>query len=365
MIDLFGMIADTTAATIAEWRDHYGVIPLVLTGGGAIGLIFGVLSERSDYCSRMALVHLMDGTWRKNTSTLLSVMLAMLTALIGVQAVAFSGGVARLDAAISHETDLRVGGIVLGSMLFGMGMVLARGCVSRLLVLTGRGNSRALITVVFLALIAWSSISGILSSPRLALAGLGRVEFSGNHGHGIAIILGFILISGIFYLWPHRGAFKLSDVATSFGIGLLVLAGFLVTGVIGADDFDPVPVEGLRFLQPVAETLSWWTYGTALPLKFGLTVVLGTVLGAGLSALWSGRSKVEGFDDAPHPFQYLIGAGLMGFGGVVSGGCTIGWLLNNASTAHLGVVLAVLGYIAGYKVVHASRGIKGWAKLAV
>ena len=122
-----------------------------------------------------------------------------------------------------------------------------------------------------------------------------------------------------------------------------------MTGVIGADDFDPVPVEGLRFLQPVTETLSYWAYASALPLKFGLGLVVGTVLGAAISAFISGRSHVEGFENAPHPLQYLSGAVLMGFGGVVSGGCTVGWMLNNAATGHIGVVWQFLDMLLAIK----------------
>ena len=115
----------------------------------------------------------------------------------------------------------------------------------------------------------------------------------------------------------------------------------------------------------MTETLSYWAYASALPLKFGLGVVLGTLLGAAVSAWLSGRSAVEGFENAPHPLQYLSGAVLMGFGGVVSGGCTIGWLLNNSATGHLGVGLAILGYVAGYKLTQATRLVRHqWQPLA-
>ena len=340
---------DTLLDLIITWRDEFGVTPLVLAGGGIIGLIFGVFAERSDFCSRMALSHLMDGTWRRNSSSLLIVLIAMTVALIATQAAVYFG-LSGLDQAVSHETDLRLGGIILGSMLFGIGMLLARGCVSRLLVLSGRGNSRAMITIVFLGLVAWSSISGVLSAPRMALAGFGSIPLTVNHTPVISGLIGLGLLLALLILWPHRQGFKPRDAVAPIIIGGLVLAGFLVTAVIGVDDFDPVPVEGLRFLQPVTETLSYWAYASALPLKFGLGLVVGTVLGAAISAFISGRSQVEGFENAPHPLQYLSGAVLMGFGGVVSGGCTIGWMLNNAATGHIGVVLAIFGYVIGYKI---------------
>lgn len=347
------LIMGGIAETVINWREDFGVMPLVLTGGGLIGLIFGIFAERSDFCSRMALVQLMDGTWRRNSSSLLTVLIAILTALTGVQ-LAIYAGLTGLDEAVSHETDLRVGGIILGSVLFGIGMVLARGCVSRLLVLSARGNSRAMISIIFLGLVAWSSISGVLAAPRLALASWGAMSFDANHSLAVSLVLGLGVILTLLILWPYRQNFKPVDVVAPIVIGLLVVVGFWVTAFMGADDFDPVPVEGLRFIQPLAETLSYWAYGSALPLKFGLAIVLGTITGAGLSSFLSKRSRIEGFEDAPHPLQYLFGAVLMGFGGVVSGGCTIGWMLNNASTGHIGVILAVIGYILGYKITQAT-----------
>ena len=343
---------------IIELRDDYGVLPLVLTGGAIIGVLFGICAERSDFCSRTALLSLMDGSYRAAPVPVLTILIAMLVALIGTQTAAILG-LSTLDEAVHHETELRIGGIYLGAALFGAGMILARGCVSRMLVLSARGNIRAVITITFLTLIAWASISGIFATPRIALAGFGAISLPLNHGTSAAFITALPLLA-LLVLW--RGGLRALSVgqwASSIVIGLLVLAGFLVTGLIGADDFDPVPVEGLRFLQPVTESLAWFVYGSALPLKFGLSLVIGTLIGAGLSAQIGRRAALQGFDGAPHPARYLAGASLMGFGGVVSGGCTIGWLLNNAATAHLGVFIAIAGYVTAYKLLSFTK----WAAL--
>lgn len=343
---------------IIELRDDYGVLPLVLTGGAVIGFVFGICAERSDFCSRTALVSLMDGSHRTAPVPVLTILIAMLVALIGTQAAALLG-LSTLDEAVHHETELRIGGIYLGAVLFGAGMILARGCVSRMLVLSARGNLRAVITITFLTLIAWASISGILAVPRIALAGFGAISLPLNHS-AVAALITVAPLLALLVLW-RRGlrALSLGQTTSSVIIGLLVLAGFLVTGVVGADDFDPVPVEGLRFLQPVTESLAWFVYGAALPLKFGLTLVIGTIGGAALSAQMGRRAVLQGFDGAPHPARYLVGASLMGFGGVVSGGCTIGWLLNNAATAHLGVFIAIAGYVTAYKLLSFTK----WAAL--
>ena len=109
----------------------------MVAGGGVVGLLFGIFAERTDFCSRAAFARLLGGTWRQDGTSLLYLLLAMLAAITGVQGLALTDAV---DFSISGERDLRFGGIVVGGLLFGIGMALSRGCISRLLVLTGRGQ---------------------------------------------------------------------------------------------------------------------------------------------------------------------------------------------------------------------------------
>ena len=342
---------DTLNALFGLWRDTYDLGVLMHIGGGMIGFFFGIFAERTDFCSRAAFARLLNGTWRQDGTTLLYLMLAMLAAILGVQAVALTDAV---DFSTSGESDLRFGGIVVGSLLFGIGMALSRGCISRLLVLTGRGNSRALISLGFLGLVAWSSISGVLSAPRIALAGWLRLPYESGFSPQIAMLTSLVLAAGIVFVRPH-GRAPVGGMITAVLIGLLVPLAFMVTGMLGADDFDPVPLEGLLFTRPITESFAYFAYGQTLSLKFGIGLIPGCIIGAAVSAAVSRRSRIEGFGpDTPHPLRYLAGATLMGFGGVVSGGCSIGWMLTNAAIGHLGLFLAVVSMLAGMKLAQAS-----------
>ena len=124
-------------------------------------------------------------------------------------------------------------------------------------------------------------------------------------------------------------------------------ACFFITAVIGADEFDPVPVEGLRFILPVADSLGYFVYSTALTPKFGLGLVGGAFMGTILSAKLSGRIVIEGFNNAPHPLRYILGAFFMAFGGVIAGGCTVGWLLTGGGVLNGGVLIAFAGFGLG------------------
>ena len=192
---------DTLNDLFTLWREDYSLGVLMLVGGGMTGLFYGIFAERTDFCSRAAFASLLDGSWRQDGTSLFYLMLAMLAAIIGVQGLALTDAV---DFSTSGERDLRFGGIVIGGLLFGVGMALSRGCISRLLVLTGRGNSRALITLGFLGLVAWSSISGVLAAPRAALAGWLRLPYESGFSPQIAMLTALVLMAGIILVRPHR-----------------------------------------------------------------------------------------------------------------------------------------------------------------
>lgn len=332
----------------ASWQEEWTAAQLVLAGGAMIGLLFGVFAERSDFCTRSAIAALLDGSWRRDSSPVIKVLLAMLSALVLLQLATLSGLEVVTESA-AHEADLRLGGILIGALLFGAGMALCRSCISRLLVLTARGNTRSLISLVFMGVVSWATISGVLARPRMQLATLGSIEAPFNNS--ALISAGFLMLIAVLLVlsWRPlpRGGSWFSLLVWPVLIGALVPVSFIVTGVFGADPFDPVAVEGLRYIQPVADSLAYIAYADALPLKFGLGIVGGTLIGAAVSARLAGRSRIEGFDGAPHPLRYITGAALMGFGGVVCGGCTINWLVTNTAAGHLGMVIAAAGFFAG------------------
>ncbi len=252
------------------------------------------------------------------------------------------------EPARQFKAPLSLFGLFLGTLLFGIGMGLSRGCVSRLIILSGRGNIRAVITLVFLSLFAWSAISGVLAVPRITLASLGPIEYSPVLSHCLFAIWVLLLLLAIVLIVLCGGADQpIKRALMSASIGLLVPACFFITAVIGADEFDPVSVNGLRFILPVAESLGYFVYSTALTPKFGLGLVGGAFIGAILSAKLSGCIVIEGFNNALNPLRYILGAFFMAFGGVIAGGCTVGWLLTGGSVLNGGVLTAFVGFGLG------------------
>jgi len=111
--------------------------------GLALGLAFGVLAEVSKFCFRRAVAgpigdrRAAAGVW----------LAGLATAIIGTQ-LAVTQGLISFDEHRFLATDLPWLAILLGGLMFGAGMVLTRGCVSRLTVLTGTGNLRAALVLV-------------------------------------------------------------------------------------------------------------------------------------------------------------------------------------------------------------------------
>jgi uncharacterized membrane protein YedE/YeeE len=336
--------------TILEWRDMYGVTTLVLVASLLVGGLFGWLAERSDYCARSAydeIFSLTNRTGRGQLNQLWQVAIAGISAIIAIL-IARQLELFDIEQARQFKAPLNLVGLFLGTLLFGIGMGLSRGCVSRLVVLSGRGNIRALITLVFLSLFAWSAISGVLAVPRITVASLGQIEYSPVLSHSLFAIWVLLLLVAVMLVMRRGGADQpVKRALMAASIGLLVPACFFVTAVIGADEFDPVPVEGLRFILPVADSLGYFVYSTALTPKFGLGLVGGAFIGTILSAKLSGRIVIEGFNNAPHPLRYILGAFFMSFGGVIAGGCTIGWLLTGGSVLNGGVLIAFAGFGLG------------------
>ena len=145
----------------------------------------------------------------------------------------------------------------------------------------------------------------------------------------------------VLVMWRGGADQPLKRAIMAASIGLLVPACFSVTSGLGADEFEPVPVEGLRFILPVADSLGYFVYSTALTPKFGLGLFGGAFIGPILLAKLSGRIVIEGFNNAPHPLRYIFGVFFMAFGGVIAGGCTVGWLL----TGHVLIAFAGFGLI--------------------
>jgi uncharacterized membrane protein YedE/YeeE len=329
---------------------------LVILAGLAIGLVYGSVGLLSGFC----LMSSMRGFLAEGDGRLVrSYALAIAVAVAASQFLAGSG-VVDLGKSIYLQQSFSVPVLFLGGLLFGYGMVLSNGCGSRALVLLGRGNLRSFLVVIVLAIAAQMTLKGLIAPARIALVQASQIAVSTNSLPSMLAMFGLtealsrtvaaavIVVALTLFAFAHP-AFRRSpgQIAAGVIVGLLVAGGWYVTGYLGADDFNPVPVTSLTFVAPIADALQYAMLSTGLTLNFGIATVAGVLTGSLASALATGRFHLEGYSSPRHMLRSGTGAALMGIGGVMAFGCSIGQGLTGVSTLALGSFVAVAGILLG------------------
>jgi hypothetical protein len=304
------------------------------TTGLVIGIAFGFFAQRSRFCLRSAVIEFA----RRQMGGKLTVWLfAFATAVVATQALALLGA---FDASGARQISARgsLSGAAIGGALFGTGMILARGCSSRLLVLAAQGNLRSVMSGLVFAVAAQSAWSGALSPLRETISGWWTVEGGASRdliarfgiGHGGALLFGVVwLVAAV--LWARRQKVPVWGWAGAIGVGLAITAAWWATYAISTVSFDPHPIQALSFTGPSAEVLTRVLFVSDKPPTFDLGLMPGVFIGSFLAAALFRELKLEGFQGGASMRRYIVGAVLMGFGGMTAGGCAVGAGLSGAA----------------------------------
>ncbi len=330
---------------------------LATLGGLAIGMLFGGVAQATAFCSSGAIL---DFVRSGDGNRLRAWLLAMAVAICSTQML-LGFEVVDLRKAVYLTAPLNLAGLVMGGLMFGIGMMLAQGCAARNLVRLGGGNLRAFVVVLVFAAVAYATMRGILAPGRVELERLTRVNLGAA---GVPELLAGALgmaaeparwivalgTAGALAVFCFANlAFRCSprNIVAGLAIGLLVTAGWYLTGALAQDEFNPMPPASLTFVAPLGDSLQYVMLFTGMSANFGIALVGGVILGAFLTALVRRRFQIEGFGDQRDFIRQLGGAVLMGAGGVLAMGCTIGQGLTGVSTLSLGSVLAAVSIGAG------------------
>ncbi len=336
---------------MAHWVETYGAGRAMAAGGALIGLSFGFLAQRSRFCLRAAVIEF----WHHRFGEKLSVwLLAFAAAVIAVQLLVLGGW---LDSNGARQIAARgsLSGALLGGLIFGAGMVLTRGCASRLLVLSANGNLRALLSGLIFAVTAQSSLSGVLSPLRTEISSWWMVEGGPSRdllaqvgmGHEAGLLFGLVwLVAALFFIWRSPVRTFWMWVGGS-GTGLRVAAAWGFSQSVARESFDPVQIQGLTFSGPSAEWLMRVLQWPSPPIGFEFGLMPGVFLGSFVGALIGGDWKLEGFKDGYSMRRYIFGAILMGFGSMLAGGCAVGAGVTGGAIFALTAWLTLLGMWIG------------------
>jgi uncharacterized membrane protein YedE/YeeE len=339
---------------------------IVLGAGLLIGLAYGAVGLLSGFC----LLSSLRGWWAEGDSRLIRTFaLALAVAVVATQCLAGYGTI-DLGKSIYLQPSFSVPLMFAGGLLFGYGMVLANGCGSRALVLLGRGNLRSFVVVVVLGITAQMTLRGLLAPGRIALlqvsttkpAHLSLPELLPATGAGIfarmivVSVISAVLIVFAFAHAPFRRA--QGQITAGLAVGLLVTAGWFATGYLGADDFNPAAVTSITFIAPVVDTVQYAMLSTGLTLNFGIAMVAGVFAGSLLTALLTRRFHLEGYTSPRQMLRSIGGAALMGSGGAMALGCSIGQGLTGISTLALSSFVAAAGILLG-----SAAGLRGMLRV--
>lgn len=334
----------------AAWVERYGEARLLAMGGLVLGLGFGFFGQRSRFCLRAAVIEF----WHRRFGDKLAVwLLAFSTAVVAVQALILWGG---LDLSSARQLSARgsLSGALIGGLLFGVGMVMTRGCASRLLVLSATGNLRALLSGLVFAVVAQASLAGMLSPWREAVAGWWVVE--GGDSRNLLALTGAGPVGGLLFglVWmgaaiffATRSGWGLWKWVGGIGTGLMVALAWYFTHQVMSNSFEVVQIQGLTFSGPSAEWLMRVLTEPDGPWTFGLGLMPGVFLGSLAGALWGREWKLEVFGGAYTMPRYIAGAVLMGFGSMLAGGCAVGAGMTGGAIFAVTAWLTLLGMWAG------------------
>jgi len=342
--------------------EEWSVVHKVSLLGFLGALVFGAVANKTHFCIMGSISDWINmGSRVRFRAWMLSIGIAIL----GSQAMVQLGWV-DFDGTIYRGTSFGLAGFLIGGFLFGAGMTLGAGCGQRTLVRVGGGNLKSLVVLIVMAITAYTTLRGLLAPVRIDVFGPLSIdlEAQGIANQGIETILAHLVgvsaqwmaiaVALVLGLGAVGYAIKDKDFRTSgdsilagITIGLLVVGAWYATGVIGNDDFEPVPVESVTFIAPTGNTVNYLMTWTGAEINFGIAVVLGMIVGSFLYAVFSGKFRIEAFANRADMRNHLVAGVLMGFGGVLSFGCTIGQGVSGMSTLALGSLVALLSIMLG------------------
>jgi uncharacterized protein len=329
---------------------------IVVMSGLLIGLAYGAIGLLSGFC----LLSGLRGWWGEGDGCLIRTYALALGVAIAATQLLAAGNVIDIGKSIYLQPSFSAPLMFVGGLLFGYGMVLSNGCGSRALVLLGRGNLRSFVVVIVLGIAAQMTLKGLIAPARIAMLQASQAApqtislpalFSTlGLGETFARTVAASAIAGALIIFafahaPFQRAW--GQVTAGVAVGLLVAAGWFATAYLGADDFNPVAVTSLTFIAPIADAVQYAMLSTGLTLNFGIAMVAGVFAGSLVTALATGRFRLEGYSSPRHMVRSIGGAALMGAGGAMAYGCSIGQGLTGLSTLALPSFVAVAGILLG------------------
>jgi hypothetical protein len=343
---------------------------LVLIGSFSITCMLGYIMQRTNFCTMGAIS---DFFVMGSLTRARQWILAIAVAIIGV-------GFLRYFQLIHLEDSIYVApkvlwlSVLVGSLMFGGGMVLASGCAGRNLMRIGSGSLRALVVVVFTGIFAQMTLRGIFAVLRVNT--LDKVFFTLPSNQDLMSILQYVLpvssmvllvisiiigIALILWVLIDKAFLTLENMLIGFFVGIGIVGFWLLVGYCAFLEEDPNTLEKaylatntnrlemVSFVAPIAYLLDYLTLfsDASKKLTLGIVSVFGMMSGSFIAVKLHQVWRWQGFNSLSDLGRHLCGAALMGVGGVTALGCTFGQGLSGLSTLSISAFIALCGFIGG------------------
>jgi len=343
----------------------------VLWASFGLSALFGLIAQRTHFCTMGAVSDIVSmGDWTRMRVWALAIGVAM----IGFAGLTAAGLIDPGKTLYVSNRFIWLSALIGGAM-FGFGMVLASGCGSKTLVRIGSGNLKSLVVFTVMGLASFATLKGVTAVLRVATVDRVAIDFaqpatlgqwlsnaSGLEPSVAALAVGLLLGLGLL-VWAVAGRdfSNAHNLLAGLGIGAIITAMWWVSGRLGFVAEHPETLEAvylatnsgraeaMSFVAPVAHTLDWLILFSdkSKLLTFGVVSVAGVVLGSALQALISRSFRWEGFGGTEDTVNHLVGAVLMGVGGVTAMGCTVGQGLSGVSSLSATSFVALAAILAG------------------
>jgi uncharacterized protein len=352
----------------------------VLLSVFAIAAVMGAVANKTNFCTMGAVS---DWINMEDKGRLRAWFLAVAVAMGGVLLLEALGKVNLSGTTFPPYRTANFAWLryLLGGVMFGIGMTLASGCGNKTLVRIGGGNIKSLVVLAIASTAAyfmlWSDFYGIVFDSWMAPLSVNLGPLLGAKSQtldsvlgGIAgmentdtlhLILGAILVVGILIFAFGSAEFRTNrdNILGGVVIGLAVVAGWYLTGgALGAEwkewaemaDTPPsrVEVQSFTFISPMGDSVRYLMHpGDYSLINFGITALAGVIVGSFLYSIVTRKFRIEWFVNAGDFGNHAVGAVLMGIGGVLSMGCTVGQAITGVSTLAIGSMLTFAAIVAG------------------
>jgi len=352
----------------------------ILIWSFALAFVLGAVANKTNFCTMGAVSDLVN---MGDTNRLKAWFLAIAVALLGVTLIEGIMGYASIDPSLPPYRSEQFSWLryIVGGVLFGIGMTFASGCGNKTLVRIGGGNIKSIFVLIvagfFAYLMTKTDFYAVLFHPWVSATtinlkstlGVNSQDLGGIFGGlagmsdvssirtALGLLIGAVMLFFIFRSADFRS--NSDNVVSGIIIGIIIVLAWAITGGSmgtewkeAVDFMDEVPVgvmtQSYTFINPMGDTFAWAMNPTnTLLISFGVMALLGVIAGSLVFSLLTKTFRIEWFNDAKDFFTHMIGAVLMGIGGVLGMGCTIGQGITGFSTLAVGSMLVFVSIVFG------------------